>query len=223
MIFQQTQHRPVWICTMAFCLFVAAAWQADPPLQIKRSDLRLRDQGVWLDLELANLFSRKVLGTIQSGLPAVMAIEVELAEREGRRLLKKNFTYHISYNIWEERYTLRHDSSVTGFHDLEALTQRLRKPADLFLVHTTQLIPEKTYRVELRAAIRLILAGQSKKLNTWLGDSGEMQNDISGEERDWGFRFNLTKLVTFLIGGEHSRGQAAASRRIDFRLSDLQQ
>ena len=194
---------------------------SDPPIKVRDVEPRLREGRILLDLEIDNLFSRKVVGTIQSGLPAVMYIDLAVQEKGRRPLLRKKIFYSISYNIWEERYTVTHDTIAQKFASFDALIAHLSQPRDLFLAEAGWLKSDKKYVIRLTAGVTLISSLQTQKLNSWLQETSVTQSDIVEQERDWGFRFNLSKLVTMLIGGNHRRGNRSAIREIEFRVADL--
>ncbi len=112
-------------------LCLLAAWLAVPAAAREQSarveDLRLlRGEGQLLcDLDLTGLFPPAIEGTLRSGLPVVIDVALELHPEAGEglgRLLRSE----VSYDVWEDRYSLRRGEDSRDFADFAALRAACR-------------------------------------------------------------------------------------------------
>ncbi len=148
-----------------------------------------------------NIFNPKISGTINSGLPCLVEVQVELYDHRGRVVRRLVQPFRISYNIWEEKYQLESPDSTVIFTDFS----RLRKHFTLFrsagIVAQAGLKPSQSYRLRVRIGVAPISSRQSRKLSGWLDSSGKKdQDDITSEEQSSGFRVNVSLLVSWFLG-----------------------
>ena len=101
------------------CFLSGASAQAasEPGIKVREIVPRIRENKLYVSIKVDNLFSQKVVGTIRSGLPSVVFIELTLQESGGRRIVRRRILQSISYNLWEERYTMQRDSTEERLQD----------------------------------------------------------------------------------------------------------
>jgi len=148
-----------------------------------------------------NLFSNKIVGTIQSGLPAIIQIEIKLLEKGGKQVARHQMARTISYNIWEERYVIHEDTAVI-FTDFEKAKEFSSRLANVALVARRQLKDHASYTLQIRVGIIPISASQSEKVTDWLLDPNQTEERLASEERASGFKLNLNNLISFFVGGK---------------------
>jgi hypothetical protein len=169
-----------------------------------------------------NLFSEKIVGTIQSGLPSMVEIEVKLLDAEGRTKLRRRYLRTISYDIWQERYTVRREDTTVVSGDFEAVKRLTSRLEHVVLAPKTVLDARTRYAIALRVRVIPISVRQGQKVLDWLREPNQTEEDLASEDRSSGFRLNLSKLVSFFVGGNKRRQNRSPwySSRM-FRLSDL--
>ena len=163
----------------------------------------------------------KIIGTIRSGLPSVVFVDIELAEKGGRRIARQRIVQSISYDIWQERYTIERDTLRRTLANFDSMQQASSTLHDIEMSALAQLKGQLSYVLTVQAGISPISGRQSQKFSSWLQDSDEIRSDVGSQERASGFQLNLSKLVSFLIGGDKRRGNTSPERRIEFRISEL--
>ncbi|MFQ5631963.1 MAG: DUF4390 domain-containing protein [bacterium] len=206
----------------SFLIFAHAAAGSNPEIKVREVIPTIRENKLFVNVRIENLFSPKVVGTIQSGLPSVVFVELTLQEINGRRILRKRILQSISYNIWEERYTIQRDSTEESLQDFSLVKEHSSTIKEIYLIGARFLRAGAKYSVKVRAGISPISSLQSEKLSSWLQESDETQSDIVAQERSSGFKFNLSKLVSILVGGNKRSGNSSPEHVFEFRLADIE-
>lgn len=175
-----------------------------------------------VSFRISNMFSQKVRGTIQSGLPSVVEYQIDLYEHK-RRLLRLHQIQRILYDVWEERYTLESADADTGrvFATFQTLARHCSQIENLVLLSRLRLRPQTRYRLTISASVSPISAHQNRKLSGWLQSANQTEDDITSPESSSGFKLNLSKLVSFFMRSSNRRGNYSAQFSTEFRLSDL--
>ena len=169
-----------------------------------------------------NLFSDKIVGTIQSGLPSIVQVEIKLVDARNKVVTRRALTRTISYDIWNEVYTIQGEDStahVTTFQQVQALVTRLRNLAVTPVQKLTRAMP---YRLQLRVGIIPISARQAHKVSDWILNPNQTEESVASQDRSTGFKFTLSNLVSFFMGSNRSPRYVSnwfSSQR--FRLEEL--
>jgi hypothetical protein len=150
--------------------------------------------------QLADLFSPKIISTIRSGLPAVVRFDFRLMEEPNREVQQTTRSLRILYDVWSERYQLSFNNRqqfVAGFSEVEKICANFEEAK---LLPLSRLSPQKTYRLRLQVAVIPISTKQDQQFREWIETSGIPEESSPGEDHASGFRFNLSKLLSFFLG-----------------------
>lgn len=173
--------------------------------------------------QFKNLFSQKIVGTIQSGLPSIIQIEIKLLQANDKSILQKFISRKIAYDIWAERYLIssRDTTEVyTKFDDVEQNCSRLESEK---LVAKSKLATNNSYSVQIRVGIVPISTLQAEKVSDWLEDPNQTEEFLASENRTSGFELNLNKLLSFFINSKkQSRYNSAWFSSKSFTIQQLQ-
>jgi hypothetical protein len=169
-----------------------------------------------------NLFSPKIVGTIQSGLPSIIEIEIKLLQEDKRSVLHKRFTRTISYNIWEERYTINSEDTTNTFYDFEEAKKFSSEFKNLALIEKNNLDENAKYKFLIRVGIIPISTMQAEKVTDWLRDPNQSEEYLASDDRASGFKLNLNKLVSFFVGNKKRSQYSSSWYSSDaFRIKEL--
>ncbi len=114
-----------------------------------------------------NLFSSKVTGTIQSGLPAIVQIEIKL-ESGPKKIFRKSIAKTIEYNIWENRYKVSCRNQVSFFSDFETLKKFTCDLRNQQFLPTQHLVSGKFYVMQVRVSMTPISELSASLFSYWL-------------------------------------------------------
>jgi hypothetical protein len=159
----------------------------------------LAQDSLCISATLHNLFSRKIIGTIQSGLPSIINAEVKLMDNVKKQVLHKLISRSISYDIWEEEYSLATEETVKTFRDFESVKRAGSRLTQFPLIAANFLRAQAIYSVRIRVAIIPISAGQGAKVNEWLLYPNQTEEGFASDDRSSGFKFTLGNLISFFV------------------------
>lgn len=196
--------------------------QNDSEIRVEQIIPSIRDRTLAVSAEFRNLFSKKITGTIQSGLPSIIQIEIRLQDGKGKSVLRKRLTRTVSYDIWEERYTVLAEDSAYVFTDFEAAKEASQRLDNEALPPLRGVNDNQRYVVQIRVGIVPISTRQAEKVTDWLLDPNQTEEAIASENRASGFQLNLNKLVSFFVSSKKKSSYASEwFSSTKFRLRDL--
>ncbi len=174
---------------------------AQKPQVLSVAPVKTGDQ-VGLRCNLSDLFAPKIVGTIKSGLPAVLNFDIRLIEEAGREVWRGNQSWKILYDLWTEKYRLRilHDDKIfDNFQTLEQFCKEFQSGPILPLAHFQR---DKRYRLRLQVMVIPISSRQKEQLRDLLESSESGQEGNPAESRRNSFSVNISQLVSFFMGNK---------------------
>jgi hypothetical protein len=158
-----------------------------------------------VDLSIKGLFEDKIRKTLLSGLPLILKLDFELVDSEQDIQFTKQVQGQISYDIWEEYFTLR------GFNKVEQRFQQISRLENWFgdwrgikIMTTEKLLDKENYLIKVNSSVILLGRKQSDELDWWLQNSDQTEENLPTQDRTTGFKLNLNRLVKMFFSGEKS-------------------
>ncbi len=209
-------------CASLLCVTTFVHAQNKQEILVERITPTLQNGALVISADFRNLFSRKIVGTIQSGLPSIVQIEIRLQDENDRVVLTNRISRTITYDIWDERYFIELQDSTQVFSDFDACKQAVLQLRNAMLPVSQRLVDAQPYTANIRVGIVPISGRQADKITDWLLDPNQTEESMAAEDRDSGFQLNLTKLVSFFVSSnKKSRYASAWFSSSRFRISDL--
>ncbi|RMD98642.1 MAG: DUF4390 domain-containing protein [Calditrichaeota bacterium] len=212
---------PYFFILFLLLLRVDAAARADGNIKIDSVKAIYRDGKLWLKFQIDHLFTPRVVGTIQSGLPAIVELEVKLYRNKHRQIRHKRLFIKIAYNIWNERFIIQAQDTTKILTDFEKTKREASRINRLLLANALPPEANARFLVKIRASITPISSLQNQKLAGWLQEADQTSEDITSSERSSGFKLNISKLISFFVGDQRKRGNVSEWFEYAFQLSDL--
>lgn len=165
-------------------------------IKIEQISPFFQNDSLVVSARFAGMFSSKVIGTIQSGLPAVVRIEIKL-ESGRKKIFRKSITKTIKYNIWENRYKVSCNNQVSFFSDFETVRKFTCYLKNQRFIHKQNLTFGSTYTVQVRVSVTPISELSASLFSYWLHKPNHSGLVLASKtpHRD----FNLNKLISFFI------------------------
>ncbi|KAA3616027.1 MAG: hypothetical protein DWQ05_09725 [Calditrichaeota bacterium] len=215
--------RFIFIYAMHTSLFSIAGFSQTHTIKIVELRSYTKNESIGANLVLAPFFSEKVSGTIQSGLPSVLEIELLVRDRNDKNIGENRIIRRISYNIWDEKYRIDSpDTSLffTLFADLQNTCLLLKSTP---FITRNKLDENHLAQIYVRGTLRLISSSQSRKLAGWLDASAQAPETISSDESSSGFRLNFSALVSLFMGNSPERRTNAPWQQFPFPINGRDQ
>ena len=138
-----------------------ATWlpAAEPGFTITRAEAKLIDQVYHLSVQVDYRFSKKVLEAIQSGVPLVIALDIEVRRPRGywwdEQIAQLKQRFQLQYHALAEQYIVENLNSgaQNTAPTLNTALYYLRKIDDLPLIDQQLLDPDETYQVRLKVGL----------------------------------------------------------------------
>lgn len=195
--------------------------QAGSEILVERITPGLSGDSLVVSADFKNLFSRKIVGTIQSGLPSIVEIQIKLFEGT-KQIVRKLISRSIEFDVWEERYRVRSPDTTQVYFEFEQVKQAANRLMNVFLISKALLTATKNYTIQIRVGIIPISAHQANKVSYWLENPNQSEEAIASDNRSSGFSLNINKLVSFFVNkkkGSQFSSKWFSSR--SFRLAEL--
>lgn len=176
----------------------------DGKIQIEQIEPGVVSGYLTVDAIINNLFSPKIVGTIQSGLPSIFEYEVKLLQENEKSRFYKFIRKSVAYDIWEESYTIRSPDTSIVLKNFDLVKKEITHLQKLKLIKISSLSPDIRYILKIRVRVIPISTVQGDKIVDWLKDPNQTEEELPSENRSSGFKLNLSKLVSFFIGSNKS-------------------
>lgn len=187
---------------LASVLLMGGVWSSvraeEPHPTIESLRLSVENNYLSADVTSSGLFSERITGTIQSGLPAVVDLFYYLSTLDGGALAENVFSLSLSYDVWEDIYTIDTGDTAVSYTSLAHVKQAVQTLHHLELVSLDSIDPGRSYRVHmsiminpLRGADRDQIAGWVRE-NVWAGDDDSWHRQV----------LNLNELISHFFSKE---------------------
>jgi len=143
-----------------------------------------------------NLFSSQVTGTIRSGLPAIVQIEIKL-ESGPKKIIHKSIAKTIEYNIWENRYKVSCNNQVSFFPDFERVRKSTCDLRNQQFIHKKNLISGKPYVMQIRVSVTPISELSASLFSYWLQKPNQPRLLLASRKNPGSLKLN--NLISFFI------------------------
>lgn len=122
------------------------------------------------DVYVENLFSERVAGTVQSGLPALVELLYRLLEGKSSVVHQGIVAYELRYDIWEDRYLVTDVDSIEVYATFETMKnamEGIRVPCgDVDLLDAG-----RDYTVEVGIAIHPLRGKDKREIEGWVSEN----------------------------------------------------
>lgn len=170
-----------------------------------------------------DLFAPKIVGTIKSGLPAVLNFDMRLIEESGREVWHGDQSWKILYDLWTEKYRLRMPAEEKIFESFPALQDFCAQFNSGPVVAPEYFSRGQKYRLRVQVIVLPISSRQKEQLRDILEASDSSQESNPAESRRNTFSVNLSQLISFFIGGKSPHGASDWGESPAFRLAEIGQ
>jgi len=174
-----------------------------------------------ISVECENLFSKKCESTIQSGLRSSIHIYFKILDSGERCVYSDTLSHFISYNFWQERYTVRSEDTTITFTDLEAVKRHVSHVKNNNLMKESQLKPTIEYHIDVRFEIVPISPEDVKIMEDRLENPDQIGKNLPSEKKSNGFRINVNKIFSQLVRGRKPKNDSGWQSSNRFKISEL--
>jgi len=161
---------------------------------------------VSVDVACTGLFSERVIGTVQSGLPAVVDLLYYFSARSGGVLAEDVLSFSLLYDVWEDTYAIEAEDTTLSFPTFAGMRQAIEHLQHLKLIPLEALKPGRSYRVHMSIMINPLRGIDRAKMTEWVSENVRTSEDESWREQV----LNLNDLISHFFSRE--RGTVNSSK-----------
>lgn len=149
----------------AACL--VSAGESERPA-ITRIDLHLDDGHLAGDVTSTGILSERIVGTVESGLPAVVQLFYHLVESSGRPVHQGLHSYSLEYDVWDDVYSIEARDSTMILPTLEAMRSMIQRIENITLAPAGKMLPQRSYVVQMSIAVQPLRGSEAKEMTGWV-------------------------------------------------------
>ncbi|MFH1313756.1 MAG: hypothetical protein ABIJ00_11105 [Candidatus Eisenbacteria bacterium] len=150
---------------------------------VVRIDLYARDGQLTGDITAHGLFSERIVGTVQSGLPAVVEVFYLVAEPGGGTVEKGVHSYSLKYDIWDDTYSVTGQDSTVFLPSLEAMRSMIEQMTGLALVPLGRMHAGRSHYVQLSIAVSPLRGSDKRRMTGWISENVRSTGEASWHEQ----------------------------------------
>ena len=130
------------------------------------------------DLTSRNLFSEQIVGTVQSGLPAVVELLFKLVNADEKMVNGGVRLYELGYDVWDDRYLVKGADSTryyTSFSKMGAALEQLRS---IKLIPVGDVDGAGEYSLRFSVTVHPLRSRDRAQMVEWMGQNvtGEIES-----------------------------------------------
>jgi len=238
------RHR-LWLQCARLALFAlpavgwgAAARAAERPA-ITRAAVYVAGEVLVGDLDCADVFSEEVVGTVESGLPAVVEVLYELVGPGGKRMRRGLHSIELRYDVWDDVYSLDRGDTVLSFDSFVGMSSAVEHLRGVAVVPLRDLEGEAEYTVAFAIAVHPLRGSEEEEIAGWVDEQVAGSSSRSWRER----LLNVNDLIARFFSHDkdttsrsewlhtasfrpsrlrHDRGERARHAPLQLAVGDLQ-
>jgi hypothetical protein len=150
------------------------------------------------DITTRGIFSERILGTVQSGLPAVMELFYHLAESGEGSVEKGVRSYSLRYDVWDDVYSVAGQDTTVLLPSLQAMRSMIQHMKSISLVPIEKMMPNHSYFVEMSVAVNPLQGTDKREVAGWIKENVRSKNESSWHEQ----LLNVNELITHFFSRE---------------------
>lgn len=176
---------------------------AEEGIAVKDISVEAKHDTVFVRADLQHLFSKKIIGMIDSGLPSIIETELRIrVDSSDKTVWQKKHLTRIEYDLWGERYLVT-DDTVRSFPDFESVRDNCEK-LTVKSIRVNSLESGVRLVVQIRVHLFPISSEQASKAYGWLTNPSQTEENLPSDERSSGFSLNLNRLISFFVNKKKS-------------------
>jgi len=152
------------------------------------------------DITCGGLFSDQVVGTVESGLPAVVELLYTLKSGKGRIVDRGLHVLELRHDIWENTYLLTKEDTTLFFRSFEGMGLAVEHLQMISLIPIQDVDPTVEYSIEFLVAVHPLRGREQERIAGWVGEN--VRGDDGGSSRSQ--MLNLNDLIEHFFAREKS-------------------
>jgi len=148
--------------------------------RITRVDVATAGHHVVCTITSDGLFSKEVVNTVESGLPAVVELVYRVVDARDRSLVRGLYTLEIRCDVWNDVYALVRDDTSYGYPSFEAVSAAVERLEDVPVMPLSALDDASEISILFAIAVYPLRGKEQENIVGWV------QEQVGGQSsRTW--------------------------------------
>lgn len=157
--------------------------RADERPVIGDASVYIRGGVVHCDLRCDNLFTERIVGTVESGLPAVVELLYRVHNADNKRVRRGLHSYELVYDVWDDVYSLDRGDTLIVYDGFDAMRAALERLQGVAVAPVADLGAEERYTVEFSISVHPLRGTEEEQIVGWVDEQVLGQSSRSWHER----------------------------------------
>lgn len=184
--------------------------------KVASAEVFVTDGGVVAQVTVRDLFSERIVGTVQSGLPAVVELMFKLTEGKRRTVNQGLISYELSYDVWDDRYAIATADSTRAFPSFDEMKNAIHSLL-IRIAAPGSLSADAEYSAMFAVAVYPLRGKEQQQIQGWVSDA--VRGGAPGDQRQQ--LLNLNELIEHFFARNQDATRSEWYHTVGFRLSDL--
>lgn len=161
------------------------------------------------DVSCGGLLSDRIVGTVTSGLPAVVELLYTIEARGGDLVENGIYSFELRYDVWEDVYSIVSGDSTRTFGSFEEMGAAIDHMRGVSIVPVEMVDPSVEYAVLLTVAVHPLTGSEKRRVEGFVEESVGARSHQSWREQV----LNINELINRFF----SRDKGVSNRSDVFR------
>jgi len=170
----------------------------EPPPTIVSVHLDAESGYVTGDVISSGLFSERITGTVQSGLPAVVDLFYYFSTLDGGTVAEHVLSFSLRYDVWEDIYSIETPDTTLSFPTFAEMQKAIQELHQLRLVSLDSLDLDRSYRLHMSITVNPLRGADREEIAGWVSENMRASDDDSWH----GQVLNLNELISHFFSRE---------------------
>ncbi len=165
---------------------------------IARIRLSIEGGRLAADVATTGLFSERIVGTVRSGLPAVVDLFCIISTPGGGTARENVHSFTLRYDVWEDTYSIKGPDTTVAFTTFAAMRGAIEHMRGVRLDPSGALDPARSYRLRMSVMISPLRGVDRDRIAGWVSENMRSSEDASRREQV----LNLNDLISHFFSRE---------------------
>lgn len=150
---------------------------------IIRVEIYVNSEKLNCDVTSRGLFSEKIVGTVQSGLPAVIELFYQMMANGKGTVIRGVHSYSLGYDVWDDVYSIAGEDSVEHFTTFNAMRSAIENLRNVPIIPMNDISIESDYSINMSLAVNPLQGSDKRKIEGWVSDNMRSDQDRTRREQ----------------------------------------
>ena len=194
-------------------LMCAGSVAADERPVVSGVSVYVADGWIVCDVSCGGLFSEEIVGTVKSGLPAVVELLYSIEEREGGTVSNGIHSYELRYDVWDDIFFLQAGDSSEFFDTFDGMKNAIENLQAVTVCPVARVDRHRRYTVRATVAVHPLSGSDKRRI------AGFVEETVGARSHD-SWREQVLN-INDLIGWFFARDKGTSNRSEMFETSSF--